>query len=55
MHICGMHIHAYTVKEILFAKEKQRYRCREQIYGYQWGQGWMGWFGRLVLALYTLL
>ena len=26
----------------LFAKQKQRHRCREQTYGYQGGEGW-GW------------
>ena len=31
-----------VVQMILFAKQKQRHRCREQTYGYQGGQlgGW---------------
>ena len=28
-----------TVQMTLFVKQKLRHRCREQMYGYQWGKG----------------
>ena len=37
----------------LFAKQKQRHRCREQTYGHQGGKGvWMNW--EIGIDIYTL-
>ena len=39
----------------LFAKQRYRHICREQMYGYQAGKEWVGQIGRLGLTIYTLL
>ena len=42
------------LKMNLFAKQKQRHRCREQTYGYQGGKGGgMNW--EIGIDIYTLL
>ena len=40
MHTCGIQ---KTVYMILFAKQKQTHRCREQTYGHQEGKGGLNW------------
>ena len=38
----------------VFAKQKERHRCREQTYGHQGGkEGWMNW--EIGIDIYTLL
>ena len=39
----------------LFAKQKQRHRLREQMYGYQGGKGWGGRNWETGIDTYTLL
>ena len=39
----------------LFAKQKQRHRCREQTYGYQGGEGEGGMNWEIETDIYTLL
>ena len=43
------------VSMILFAKQKQRHRRREQTYGYQGGKGWGGMNQEIGIDIYTLL